>query len=42
MTQIARDLNLMDSHIRIVNWRNLRHLDWILVVLVGALAYMGL
>ncbi|HOF40088.1 MAG TPA: rod shape-determining protein RodA [Candidatus Hydrogenedentes bacterium] len=42
MSQIARDLNLMDSHIRIVNWRNLRHLDWVLVVLVGALAYMGL
>ncbi len=42
MSQIARDLNLMDSHIRIVNWRNLRHLDWVLVILVGALASIGL
>jgi len=42
MSQIARDLNLMDSHIRIVNWRNLRHLDWLVVVLVAGLAYVGL
>ncbi|MGI6459338.1 MAG: rod shape-determining protein RodA [Candidatus Hydrogenedentales bacterium] len=42
MSQIARDLNLMDSHIRIVNWRNLRHLDWVLVIMVGALASIGL
>jgi rod shape determining protein RodA len=42
MSQIERDLNLMDSHIRIVNWRNLRYLDWLLVVLVAALAYIGL
>lgn len=42
MNQIERDLNLMDSHIRIVNWRNLRYLDWLLVVLVAALAYIGL
>ncbi|MEA3365984.1 MAG: rod shape-determining protein RodA [Candidatus Hydrogenedentes bacterium] len=42
MSQIERDLNLMDSHIRIVNWRNLGHLDWLLVVLVAGLAYLGL
>lgn len=42
MSQLERDLNLMDSHIRIVNWRNLRYLDWLLVVLVAGLAYIGL
>ncbi|MFO7975580.1 MAG: rod shape-determining protein RodA [Candidatus Hydrogenedentota bacterium] len=42
MSQIERDLNLMDSHIRIVNWRNLRYLDWLLIVLVAGLAYIGL
>jgi rod shape determining protein RodA len=42
MTQLERDLNLMDSHIRILNWRNLKHLDWMLLVLVGGLAYIGL
>ncbi len=42
MSQLERDLRLMDSHIRIVNWRNLGHLDWLLVLLVAALAYIGL
>jgi rod shape determining protein RodA len=42
MTQLERDLNLLDSHMRIVNYRNLRQLDWFLLALVAALAWVGL
>ena len=42
MSQLEQDLNLLDSHIRVVNFRNLRQLDWLLLALAGALAIIGL
>lgn len=42
MSSIQRDLNLRDSHIRAINYRNLRRLDWFLLAVTSALAVFGL
>jgi rod shape determining protein RodA len=42
MSSIQRDLDLRDSHIRTFNYRNLRRLDWFLMVVTGALAVFSL
>ncbi|MBM3290683.1 MAG: rod shape-determining protein RodA, partial [Candidatus Hydrogenedentes bacterium] len=42
MSSIRRDLNLRDSHLRTINYRNLRRLDWFLLAVAAALAGFGL
>lgn len=42
MSSIQRDLNLRDSHLRTVNYRNLLRLDWFLLAITMALAASGL
>ncbi len=42
MSNLERDLNLFEAHIHTFNYRNLRRLDWTLVVLTLALAIIGL
>lgn len=42
MSSIQRDLNLLDSHIRTFNYRNLRRIDWILLGITFALIGFGL
>jgi len=42
MSNIERDLNLLEAHIHTFNYRNLRRLDWVLVILTLALAMIGL
>lgn len=42
MSSIQRDLNLLDSHIRTFNYRNLRRLDWVLLGFTFALMSFGL
>ena len=33
--------DLLDAHIRVFNWRNIRRVDWLLAVVVLALAFAG-
>ncbi|HRK33758.1 MAG TPA: FtsW/RodA/SpoVE family cell cycle protein, partial [Candidatus Hydrogenedentes bacterium] len=42
MSSIHRDLNLLDSHIRTFNYRNLRRIDWFLLGVTFALFAFGL
>lgn len=42
MSNIERDLNLLEAHIHTFNYRNLRRLDWFLVLLTTCLAFVGL
>ncbi|MBN2307615.1 MAG: rod shape-determining protein RodA [Candidatus Hydrogenedentes bacterium] len=42
MSTFAKDIDLLDAHIGVFNRRNLRHVDWILVLLVLALITIGL
>lgn len=41
MTQLVKDFDLLDAHIRVFNWRNIRRVDWLLAVVVLALAFAG-
>jgi rod shape determining protein RodA len=42
MSSLAKDIDLLDAHIGLFNYRNLRHTDWLLLCLVLALAGAGL
>lgn len=41
MTTRTRDLDLSDATIHIINWRNLRKMDWFLPLIVLGLAFIG-
>lgn len=41
MAVSARELNVQDFRVRLVDWRNLRKIDWMLPLLVLALACIG-
>lgn len=37
----ARDFNVRDAHMRVINWRNLLRIDWVMPIFVIALAVIG-
>ena len=41
MTGLANDYEILDAHIHVINWRNIRHIDWMVSLLVVALAVIG-
>jgi rod shape determining protein RodA len=41
VTTLEQDLNLLDAHMGVFNWRNLRRIDWPLLGLVCAMAGVG-
>lgn len=42
MSSIQRDMSLMDAHIKTINYRNLRRIDWVLFGLTALLAAIGI
>ncbi len=41
MTGSAKDIDIIDAHIRVLNPRNLRRVDWVIVAIVTTLAIIG-
>ncbi len=42
MTSPAKEFDILDAHIRVLNWRNIQQVDWVMSALVVALAVVGL
>ena len=42
MSQITRDLDVADQQLRLINWRNLKRIDWYLLALTLVLAVIGI